>query len=372
MVCRDYFYLKNLPILASQDILPLLLPQSIWGRAQNGHGMFCDEQGRPLCFTDATMENVISSLGYEELGIQGRLVKRLRQEILAALERFLLDSIGKEKITFSGADNPRGNPFGITFLQGITVDSQAFFKGFVLGGLMDNWKKRRRAAKHFKVTLSGEPLILGGGESLLVMRDRFLQAGLDEQLVASREFSDREIEELRELEIIADESHNLERPAPVGVFFRRMAGPGVSDDAAIVHIGKTYGVDSMYGVLLADAADTYDKYLETYTENGHDEKLVHMVSERLGRGDDTFISEEEIRRLIYFSAKANYPAINVSSSHRRLIQVEPGSRVPSFLNHVEFVKGGKPARFPMGYNRYDSGKFYQAINQRAEILRLGW
>lgn len=371
LAARDYLYLKTLPILTADWILPLLLPQSVCGRSQNGHGLFCDDQGRPLLFSDATIEDVISGIGSNELGIQGRLVKIQRQELLDSFEQFLLDSLDKKRITFSSAEDPENCPFGVTFFAGVSVDPSLFFKGFILGGLMDDWKQRLKTARHFSVTLRGEPLILGGGETLLVRKDRFLEVGLNEQTAANRAFTDEELDKLRELEVIVSEDFNRRRPKPVGIFFRRMLGLGVSDDAAIVYIGKTLGTDAMYGAMLADAADTYDKFLETYTEGGHDEKLVRMVSKKLKKSG-ILPSDQEIRRMIYFSAKANYPAVDVSSSHRRLIQIEPGARVPTFLNHVAFVEGRKPARIPMGYNRYDSEKFYDALIERAEILHLGW
>ena len=333
--------------------------------------MFFDDQGRPLCFPDTTIDDVILAIGSEELGIRNHLVKVHRQKILESLERLLLESIPGKKYTFGSAESGRGNPLGIIFLEGVSVDAEPFFKGFVLGGVMDNWKKRRRAAKHFKVTLRGEPLILGGGESLLVDMEKFTQVGLTEQIAADRVFSDEEIRSLRELEVIVDETYGDKRNKPLGVFFRRMPGPGVSDDAAIIYVGKTYGTDAMYGALLADAADTYDKYVDTYVQGGHDEKMVNLISKHMARGGP-FVSEEEIRHLIYFSAKANDPALDISSSHRRLIQIEPGSKIPTFLNHLAFVQGEKPARFPMGYNRFDSKKFYEGVSQRAEVLRLDW
>ena len=368
---KDFLYLKALPIQAASHIPPLLLPQSICGRAQNGHGMFVDEQGRSICFPDATIDDVILAIGSEELGIRNHLVKVYRQKLLEDLEGFLLESISSRKVTFGNAQSSRSNPFGILFLEGVSVDAELFFKGFVLGGMMDNWKKRRRTAKHFRVTLRGEPLILGGGELLLADMEKLTKVGLTERIAADRIFSDEEIRSLRELEVIVGESRLDKHTKPDGIYFRRMPGPGVSDDAAIIYIGKTYGTDGMYGALLADAADTYDKYVETFIEGGYDENMVNLVSKRLARGGP-FVSEEEIRRLIYFGAKANDPPLDISSSHRRLIQIEPGSRIPTFLNHLTYVQGEQPARFPMGYNRYDSRKFYEGVSQRAEVLRLDW
>ena len=151
-----------------------------------------------------------------------------------------------------------------------------------------------------------------------------------------------------------------------------MTGPGISDDDAMVYLGKTYGTDAMFGGFIADAADTYDKYLENHVEGGTDEKLLRILRNHLRAAGRSTVTNKEIRRLIYLSAKANDPPLDVSSSHRRLIQIEPGAKKPTLLNHLSYVSGGKPARIPMGYNRYDSEKFYTGLSERAAILRLEW
>jgi len=135
---RDFHYLRNLPVLAAERILPLLLPQSIWGRARNGHGMFCDERGRSLMFPDASFENVITGIGTEDLGIHGREVKSRRQRLLDNLEKFMLHCLEEERITFGPPDNESSNPLGVRFLEGISLDTSAFLKGFELGVMMDN------------------------------------------------------------------------------------------------------------------------------------------------------------------------------------------------------------------------------------------
>ncbi|MEA2062646.1 MAG: hypothetical protein U9P14_03005 [Gemmatimonadota bacterium] len=372
LACRDYLYLRNLPILASDSILSLLLPQSVWGRAQNGHGMFCDEQGRQLMFPDATFDNVISGIGTDVLGIHSLEVRSRRQRLLDDLEEFLLRCLETERITLGPQDDRSTNPLGVKFLENVTLDTAGFLKGFILGVLMDNWRERKKTAGHFKVTLRGDPLILGGGESLPVDYERFIQSGLTEQRAADYIHTPEQLEELRRIGILVTGEQTDTKTRPVGVYFRRTAGLGISDDAATVYMGKTHGIDAMYGLFVADAADTYDKYLEHYLSGGNDEKLLRTVVESLGsKGRDIFTSQE-LHHLIYFSAKDNDPRINISSSHRRLIQIEPGAKKPTFLNHLTYVQGGKPARIPLGYNRYDSKKFYDALGERASILRLEW
>jgi hypothetical protein len=333
--------------------------------------MFFDETGRPLAFSDATIEDAVRGIGALELSFQESQVKVERQRLLDGLEAFLYGILDREEFTFGNSGDAAGNPLGINFLEGVTVQTLPFLKGFVLAVSMDNWENRQRTAAHFQVTLQGEPLILGGGQSCLVNLENFTRAGLTEQAASSNIFEEREIERLRQAGVIVSESENARQPRPVSVYFRRMSGLGVSDDAALVYIGKTYGKDAMFGALLADAADTYDKYLETYAAGGNDELIVRRLLERLGQTGD-FVTDQEIRRLIYFSAKANHPPLDVSSSHRRLIQIEPGARVPTFLNHLAYVRGRKTARIPLGYNRLDSEKFYRGVTERASILRLGW
>lgn len=371
LASRDYLYLKTLPIQAAPHVLPLLLPQSVCGRAQNGHGMFFDEQSGPASFPDATIDDVILAVGSEELGLQSRQVRFQRQQLLKELGNFLDRVLSDEVVSFGPVDDPERNPLGIKFLEGVSFEAASFFKGFILCGLMDNWKLRRTTADHFKVTLSGEPLILGAGESLVVDREKFLQAGLTEQIASEKEFGAEELDNLRDLGVIIQESAGRPPKKAVGMYFRRMVGLGISDDAALIYLGKIYGEAAMYGGLLADAADTYDKYVEVYVTGGYDELLVASLLSRLG-GLDSFVSKQEIRRLIYFSAKANEPPLDISSSHRRLLQIEPGGKVSTFLNHLCYVRGDKPARIPLGYNRFDSDKFYRGISQRAEVLKMEW
>jgi hypothetical protein len=198
--------------------------------------------------------------------------------------------------------------------------------------------------------------------------------GLTEKAAGETVFDNERLEGLKKLGVIVDgDSGSNSKNSPKGVYFRRVAGPGVSDDAAIVYLGKTYGVSAAWGALLSDAADTYDKYVANYTEGGFDEQITKELDRELNRfhGED-FIEQREIRRTIFFAAKANDPPVDVSSSHRRLAQIEPGAKVVTFQNHLKFIDGEKPAKIPMGYNRYDSDKFYQRLTIRADILRLDW
>ena len=73
----DFEYLLSLDFAAGADTLRLLLPQSVLGRAQNGHGFWRDERGAPLVFRDATFDRVLTALEKLDPGLSG---PRVRQE----------------------------------------------------------------------------------------------------------------------------------------------------------------------------------------------------------------------------------------------------------------------------------------------------
>ena len=63
------------------------------------------------------------------------------------------------------------------------------------------------------------------------------------------------------------------------------------------------------------------------------------------------MDDREIFALIHGAAKRNDPTINLSSSHRRLIQFEPGAKVPTLLNHWRFLQGELLYDINLGFSR---------------------
>jgi len=63
LAALDFEYLLARNFAAGLDTLRLLLPQSVLGRAQNGHGFWQDEHGTPLAFRDATANTLNIALG---------------------------------------------------------------------------------------------------------------------------------------------------------------------------------------------------------------------------------------------------------------------------------------------------------------------
>ena len=140
-VRQDYAYLMAQKFAAAPDFLAGLLPQSVLGRAQNGHGWFMDAKGQPLLFADATFDRICSVLeGITQLG--HRQIRQWRNQqierLLKHLEKHFSDSL-------IPLEDEQGPLFGIDFFKGRVVAGEPFIKGLVLAGQMDDPDCRQRS-----------------------------------------------------------------------------------------------------------------------------------------------------------------------------------------------------------------------------------
>jgi hypothetical protein len=63
--------------------------------------------------------------------------------------------------------------------------------------------------------------------------------------------------------------------------------------------------------------------------------------------------------------------VNLSSSHRRLIQYEPRAKVPTLLNHWRFLQGKTLYNIKLGFARVPATEFYPLAAQRLDKAGLG-
>ncbi|MEA1922858.1 MAG: hypothetical protein U9N63_09395 [Pseudomonadota bacterium] len=364
-VRQDYAYLMAQKFAAAPDFLAGLLPQSVLGRAQNGHGWFMDAKGRPLLFADATFDRVCSVLeGITQLG--HRQIRSWRNQqidrLLKHLEKYFLDPI-------IPLEDDQGPMFGIDFFKGRMVAGEPFVKGLVLAGQMDDPDCRQRSLALLPFDFNGFELELGYGAQEVVRPERLVQLSLGD--TGARAFSSAERRHLVELEVIVDEKKIYDYPEFDQAYFRRCLGDGVCDDLALLYIGRAYGFDAMLGAFLSDAVDTYDKFLEQCHPGGMDGYLVNqLVSLSYQTCGAPPVEEEELARLINFAAKLNLPTTRLSSSHRRLIQYESGSDQPTLLQHWKFLIGEKLPRIHLGFSREPAEKFYQTAFLRFQAAGL--
>ncbi len=361
LVLLDFDYLLKQHFTSGPRSLSDLLPQSVLGRAQNGHGWFTDEWGVALQFPDATFDRILSVLETSDPNLKGYLVRQRRGDMLHEFCNWILGNLKTQELVLMIEGRP---VFGVDFLDNRSVETRAFLTGMVLAGFMDDWSYRETAMMHQKRTFGGNPFHIGGGEILIVDREKFQMCGLGD--TGQTVFTDEQLRGLRDAGVIMrGPAGQHEYPEHDQIYFRRCAGDGVSDDMAMLYIGAKYGFDAMLGAFVMDAIDTYDKYVIDLTWGGLDTDLARTIQRRfMEMEDQALVDDRMILDLIHFAAKRNDPTTNLSSSHRRFIQVEWPSRGPTLFNHWQFLQGEPVADIKLGYSRLPAKQFYGIARQR--------
>jgi len=367
LVSVDFDYLMAQNFAASPGVLADLLPQSVLGRAQNGHGLFVDEFGTSLRFPAATFDRVLSVLEGGDPNLKGHLVRERRGRMLARFGTWLFDGLRRPELELVIDGNPL---FGVAFLADRVVDTRAFLTGLVLAGFMDDWATRETTMLEHRRTFTGLPFHIGGGEILIVDREKFEMCGLGDPGAVL--FDDEQLRNLRDLGVVCRDPSGIYRyPDYDQAFFRRRMGDGVCDDLAMIYIGAQHGYDAMLGAFVMDAIDTYDKFIVEQTWGGFDLGLARRIqSYFLDLEGQQLVGDKEIFDLIHFAAKRNEPSINLSSSHRRLIQYEMHAKVPTLLNHWRFLQGELIYDIKLGFSRVPARQFYEVAQHRLAAVDL--
>jgi hypothetical protein len=367
LVAHDFDYLMSRRFAVSPGVLGDLLPQSVLGRAQNGHGWFTDEFGTSLKFPDATFDRVLSVLETGDPNLKGHMVRARRGRMLARFGEWLFANIDKAEVELVIDGAPL---FGIDFLAGRKVDMRSFLTGLVLAGFMDDWSYRETSMMEFRRTFAGLPYHIGGGEILIVDREKFEMCGLQD--TGSILFDNEQLRTLSDIGVLCRDRHAAYSfPEHDQAYFRRRMGDGVCDDMALIFVGAQHGYDAMLGAFVMDAIDTYDKFLLELTWGGFDVALARRIQRHFRDLEDRqLVDDREIFSLIHFAAKRNDPTINLSSSHRRLIQFEPGAKVPTLMNHWRFLQGELLYDIKLGFSRVPARQFYEVAQKRLAAVEL--
>lgn len=360
----DFDYLMGLKFAASREALQYLLPQSVLGRARQGHGGFIDPDGMALKFTDASFDHICTILEAQAPQLSSLKVRGERNRQIERLSVHLLKHLGQPQLPLEDSEGPL---WGVEFLAGREVATEPFLKGMVLAARMDEWAYRLRLLNRATLSFAGELLELGGGDCLIVKRESFSRANLGD--CGARVFEASELAALERAGVIAEPALTRSYPAYDQVYFRRCDGLGVSDDLALLYLGQRYGPDAMLGGFVMDAVDSYDKFLLRFSPGGMDARLATKL---MTAWQSTFglplVQPAEVEALIRFAAKRNTPATLLSSSHRRLIQYEPGAKLPTLLHHQAFLEGRPLSPIKLGFARVPSTDFYTVAQARFAAL----
>ncbi|MEK6969608.1 MAG: hypothetical protein AABW48_04225, partial [Nanoarchaeota archaeon] len=185
----------------------ILLVQSIQGHAQNGHGLFNTYNCK---YPQATIPDVIAAAGMDI-----NTIKAARQELIDEVYAWVNLALDNHH-THNNKENNNApltqdrlqlnhKPLlRIKFIEEYLVDPVFILKGIVLAGHMDNYQSRMETINHYKTTIKGNPLEIGGGETYLVDLEMLAKAGLDQVSLANIEHDDQKIDYLRRLGVIVD------------------------------------------------------------------------------------------------------------------------------------------------------------------------
>lgn len=356
----DFDYLLSLKFAAPRQSLQDLLPQSVLGRALNGHGWFVDDDGVALRFVDASFDRICTILEAQDGQLTNLKIRARRNQQIDRLRQLVLTNIARPSFDLVDAAGPL---FDIDFLRGQRVETAHFLRGMLLAGWMDNHAWRDQTLNQKPLTFSKTPLELGGGDIFVINRQRFAQIGLGD--TGARVFTAEDITSLKNLGVIEATQQEYNYPQQDQAYFRRSDGLGVSDDLALLYIGKRYGFDALLGAFLMDAVDSYDKFLLNFFPGGMDAQLAGHISRAWQKQSATpLVSDAEICGLIHFAAKQNTPSTRLSSSHRRLIQFEEKCEQPTLLQHWRFLEGKPLNKIKLGFARVPAEEFYQTAMER--------
>lgn len=359
---KDQFYdfFENLDLAVDDNSKLILSLHSTFGRAKKGHGPFMG-YNRP----EIEMERICKASG-----INPEAVKWTTYQMIKSFMNGIANSINKNKKELT--TKAKENYYGIEFLNRFPCGNEKeFFQGIALTGFMDVAEYRKKTINKFQKTIEGKILEIGSGKEYPINYKNLELHDISKKSLSEKEHSEEEIEEMKKFKIIDEE--NLKNPNVKNTYLRHQKGFGICDDMSICAIGaRKYGIAGMIGGMLNDASDTYTKFIPTKISGGFDEYIARMTIELWKQKyKEELITEDEILETIYLGAKNNLKIGGHSSSHRRFMQYEEGSKSPTFINHLNFINSGKNAKFKMGYYQIPSREFYKNLKTRLETYKEG-
>ena len=331
LIQQDFRNLKTSERLCTiPRIEELVFMQSIEGRAHNGAGAF-----NKRFYVNTTIDDIVSALGRSP-----KVIKTKRQELIDEIFEFVDSAI---------EDDPRdrlitknGRPLlGIPQFKDRAVNYHDILRGLYLGGLRDNPDIRKKAQELYGINI-------GYGKCYLVNVKVMEEMGLDGEVLAHQEHEDR-LNYYKSSGLIVD-PNSKKRNLPKRIkymYIRHHVGPGQSDDAAMVAAGLLYNVDVALGVFLADAVDTFEKYVSNYRDQ--DKEIALHIKDNYSFLD---LDEKDVYELAYLAAipEEKVDAIP-DSSLRYLLVIDQETGQSSLETHLSFIEGKPFMPMAISYKR---------------------
>jgi hypothetical protein len=250
LIKKQYDELRDSLILDVEDrTKSLLIPQTILGRAQNGHGLF----------NGACRPNITQTEVYEALGMNPEKMRNRRQAMQNNFKNCIDDLFdGKKDRLMDRSGHPI---YGVRFLEGIKlVPDKDFWRGVLVARMdMSEWRKQTLSV-HPK-DMMGKKLKIGYGKEHPVSVSQLLRVTGRKSIVGLAETPHtlREIQRYRREGLIVRGSR-VGGQGVENLFIRYAPGKGVCDDAAMISVGLLHGEGAMVLGFAIDATDTYTKF----------------------------------------------------------------------------------------------------------------
>ena len=343
LIRRDFRELDGRTILrATWDVEQMLIIQSVEGHAHEGHGAF---NGRK--YPNTSLDHITRALKLDP-----RVIKEARQahiiDVFDYVDRALAGTAPPMLITDSGQPL-----FGISFFRMLEVNPRDVLRGLYLGGLRDDPEVRFEMERRRNVRI-------GGGKAYYVDFKAMRRLGLSADELAHGEW-ESELERFRNQGLIVDETRS-DDPDVVYQYVRHRKGSGASDDTSIIAGGRLWGFGVGVGLFLADAIDTFEKYVPVSWNQDH--MLAEKISKEMS---DLDLTLKDAYDLCYLQWIPEDVEIDVpDTSLRRMLDIDREHDVCPIESHFMFILGQPvpPIRFNGG--RTSAQKYYAYVQKRLD------
>ncbi len=329
----------------TDEVAEWILMQSVEGHAQMGHGAFAGRK-----FPNTEMEDVVEALGREPRSVATQR-QGLIDEVAAWAERAMKGTAPKTLVNEDG-----DGLIGCGLLRHLEVEPADVLRGLYLGGLRDDSEVRleteRRTGAH-----------IGGGHCWFVNVEVMHQMGLDGEQLA-RTANAARIPDFKQAGLIVEDPGPgaWDDPKIRYMYIRDRLGGGASDDAAIVVGGLLYNPSVALGVFLADAVDTFEKFVIDYEDQDAD-LARHIGANYPALG----LNLEDVYRLTWTchvprEAEGTVP----DSSLRHLLEVDRETDQTALESHLAYVCGHAFSELRLGSEEVLNSDFYGWVEGRVK------
>ena len=335
MLREDFDALRSRAYLrCSADVEELVLMQSIEGHSHEGHGIFHGKK-----FPNTTVDDVSRSLR-----LSPSAVKEERQLLIDEVLEFAERVTAGQDIRF--ACNAEGEPLiRCGALRLLEIDPIELLKGFYVGGLRDTAEVRDLANKRYGVEM-------GYGECYMIDQAALHRLGIDGYELA-RKPHEQDMKRFEEAGLFAKNGDGN----VAYMYIRFKAGPGASDDAAVVMAGKLWGVSAAVGCFLADAVDTLEKYVPVYGDQ--DSKISAVIEPHIDLTVDDAVDLAYLCAIPY-EMQGKLP----DDSLRHMLQVDRKLDQCPLESHLAYVAGKPYSEMVLDHGECTNLEFYEYVDQK--------